>query len=90
MLHCEEILDISRVQSWHADALRALQNPAQEIDIDVSALQKIDTAGIQALLSVVKYVEAKGGRVKWSELSPAFINAAAILGLANDLRMSPN
>ena len=89
MLDCDEILDITRIQQWHDAAVQQIGNVADELNIQVSSLQKIDTAGIQALLSVVKYVEAKGGRVIWSELSPAFINAATMLGLAGSLRMTP-
>lgn len=89
MLDCDEILDITRIQEWHAAAVEQVGDLADDLNIQVSSLQKIDTAGIQALLSVVKYVEAKGGRVIWSELSPAFINAATLLGLAGSLRITP-
>ena len=89
MLDCDEILDITQIQQWHKAALQQLDDVTDELKIHVSSLQKIDTAGIQALLSVVNYMKAKGGRVIWSELSPAFINAATILGLTESLRMTP-
>lgn len=89
MLNCGELLDITQIQQWHSSALQQLDGISEDLNIDVSSLQKIDTAGIQVLASVVKYVEAQGHNVVWSELSPAFINAATILGLQNILRMVP-
>ena len=89
MLDCGEFLDITQIQQWQTAALAQLVGITEDLNIDVSALQKIDTAGIQALVAVVQYVEARGHNVVWSELSPAFINAATILGLQNTLRMKP-
>ena len=87
MLDCGEILDIARVTQWHASALQQLADFSDDVNIDVSSLQKIDTAGIQLLTAIVKYVESRGKKVNWSELSPAFINAATLLGLQDSLGM---
>ncbi len=89
MLDCNEILDITRIQQWYDAALHQLGEVADDIHIHVSALQKIDTAGIQVLLVIVRHVEARGKKVIWSELSPAFINAATMLGLHVTLGMKP-
>jgi len=87
MLDCGEILDIAQVTQWHASAMQQLANINGDITIDVSSLQKIDTAGIQLLTSIVRHVESRGNKVIWSELSPAFINAATLLGLHDTLGM---
>ena len=89
MLDCGEILDIAHIQQWHANAISQLDAMDGDVTINVSALQKIDTAGIQALAAVVKHVEARGDNITWSELSPAFINAATLLGSQEELRMRP-
>ena len=88
-LDCGEILDITQIQQWHVAAKQQLADVTDELNIDVSSLQKIDTAGIQVLVSIVKHLEAKGLRVSWSDLSPAIINAATLLGLTGSLRMVP-
>lgn len=89
MLDCGEIMDISQIKQWYDTTLPQLDDVQNDVLIDVSSLQKIDTTGIQLLTAVVRYVENKGKKVIWSELSPAFINAATMLGLQNVLGMTP-
>ena len=87
MLDCGEILDIAQVTQWRESALQQLADVSDDVTIDVSSLQKIDTAGIQLLTAIVQHVESRGKKVIWSELSPAFINAATLLGLQDTLGM---
>ena len=89
MLDCGEILDITQIKQWHEEATSKLGDVQADVNIDVSALQKIDTAGIQELTAIVRHIESRGKQVIWSELSPAFINAATMLGLHATLGMKP-
>lgn len=89
MLDCGDILDIAHIQQWYNSARQQLEGGTVDVTVNVSSLQKIDTAGIQTLVSIVKYVETQGNKVIWSELSPAFTHAATLLGLQNALRITP-
>jgi anti-anti-sigma regulatory factor len=88
MLDCGDILDITQIKDWHANAVKVLTTETDDVTIDVSSLQKIDTCGIQVLLAIVMYVKSRGKQVIWSELSPAFINSASVLGLQHKLGMT--
>src|SRR5579871_921325 len=50
-----------------------------KIDIDGSAVERIDTAGVQLLAAVVR----AGASLNWRAASPALVHAATILGLAS-------
>lgn len=71
-----------------ADVLQAqlagrLQEP-EAVTVDVSALQRIDTAGLQLLAAFVRDRRTAGRAVEWRGRAAALDSAASLLGL-NDM-----
>ena len=74
-----------------ADSLKAgltrLVNEARTVTLDVSALQRIDTAGLQLLAAFVRDRRAIARAVEWRGRAPALDTAADLLGLRGMLQL---
>jgi len=53
--------------------------------VDGSAVERIDTAGLQLLLSFVKHQASRGKSVRWLASSPELIRGSQLLGIAGIL-----
>lgn len=53
----------------------------QELQLDPSSLQKIDTAGLQLLHNLRRHLQAQDKTLSWQQGSSVLVNAAAQLGL---------
>jgi phospholipid transport system transporter-binding protein len=74
-----------------ADALKSglaklLEHP-DAVTLDISAVQRIDTAGLQLIASFVRERAAHGRRIEWQGAAPAFSTAADLLGLSSLLQV---
>lgn len=61
--------------------LAKLFDTADAVTLDVSALQRIDTAGLQVIAAFVRDRESQGRQVLWRGEAPALTAAAQLLGL---------
>jgi anti-anti-sigma regulatory factor len=66
--------------------LEILREPAS-VTLDIAAVQRIDTAGIQLITAFVRERESLGLHVQWRGTAPAFASAAHLLGVATMLRL---
>jgi anti-anti-sigma regulatory factor len=57
------------------------------ITLDITDLQRIDTAGLQVLTAFVRERAGLGRAVAWRGTSPALTSAAQLLGLTSLLRL---
>jgi phospholipid transport system transporter-binding protein len=55
--------------------------------IDGSAVERIDTAGLQMLVAFVHYQEKQARKVGWTAASPELLKAGKSLGVLKDLRL---
>lgn len=58
-----------------------------EIVFDVSAVETIDSAGMQLLLVVIQSLNEKGLTVQWSNLNDLFVDSVRNIGLADSLQL---
>jgi phospholipid transport system transporter-binding protein len=58
------------------------------VALDVSALQRIDTAGLQLLAAFVRDRRTAGRAIEWRGRSPALEAAAGLLGLNDMLELA--
>lgn len=79
-----EVLCISDVQSMHGRLKKALEKSIN-IEIKAGAIQKVDTAGLQLIISLKKDIDIQGGKIIWSKPTKALIDSARLLGLFEDL-----
>lgn len=68
-------------------ALKPLLDLPQEVTIDASAVQRIDTATLQLLVAFVVTRRAASRGVRWRAPSEALISSAWRLGLQEPLRL---
>jgi ABC-type transporter Mla MlaB component len=66
---------------------RRLHQP-EPVIVDVSALQRIDTAGLQLLAAFVRDRRTAGRTVAWRGRAAALEAAAGLLGLRNMLELA--
>jgi len=74
-----------------ADALKSALagrlDESEPVTVDVSALQRIDTAGLQLLAAFVRDRRTAGHTVAWRGRAPALEAAAGLLGLHHMLEL---
>jgi anti-anti-sigma regulatory factor len=74
-----------------ADSLKSglakLLEDSGPVTLDISAVQRIDTAGLQVIAAFVRECESYGRRVEWQGAAPAFTAAVVLLGLGACLRL---
>ena len=83
----DERIDISRAESVYSKFEEALQR-SESIDIDASAVERIDTSGFQVLVAFCRAVEKGGRKVRIINASDAFRSNAKLLGL--EAQLSPS
>lgn len=69
-------------------ALQAAVSEQRTTTLDASAVQRIDTAGLQLLAAFVRDRRAASRQVAWAGASPAFIERAKLLDLQAALQLS--
>ncbi len=57
------------------------------VTLDISAVQRIDTAGLQVIATFLRERESHGRQVQWRGDAPAMLNAAKLLGLSDLLKL---
>jgi anti-anti-sigma regulatory factor len=67
--------------------LAKLLDEPQTVTLDISAVQRIDTAGLQVIASFLLERESHGRPVQWRGEAPAFTSAARLLGLGELLKL---
>jgi anti-anti-sigma regulatory factor len=60
----------------------------QPVTIDVSGVERIDTAAMQVLCAFARDRQAAGGQVRWVGQAPGFVAAVRLLGLKKVLGVS--
>ncbi len=66
--------------SLKSELAKLLEEP-QTVTLDISAVQRIDTAGLQVIATFVRERESLGRQVHWRGEAAALANAARLLGL---------
>tara|TARA_R110002050_G_scaffold184151_2_gene317556 strand:+ start:84 stop:413 length:330 start_codon:yes stop_codon:yes gene_type:complete len=79
-LDCGVQLTITQLELWYLHCLKLLL-AGDSIYIDVSRLQKIDTAALQLLYQFYQQAQHYGIQVVWSDMSENFQDAVNLSGL---------
>jgi phospholipid transport system transporter-binding protein len=67
--------------------LAKLLDDSGVVTLDVSAVQRIDTAGLQVITTFVRERASQGRQVEWRGTTPALVAAAKLLGLSSFLKL---
>jgi ABC-type transporter Mla MlaB component len=69
------------------EGLAGLLDEPEAVTLDISALQRIDTAGMQVITAFVRERTGHGRLVEWQGAAPVLAAAARLLGLTSLLRL---
>ena len=69
------------------ERLANLLDEPQAVTLDITALQRIDTAGMQVISAFVRERAGQGRPVEWQGTAPALATAARLLGLTSLLKL---
>jgi ABC-type transporter Mla MlaB component len=69
------------------ERLAGLLAEPQAVTLDVTALQRIDTAGLQVITAFVRERTSQGRPVEWHGTAPVLATAARLLGLTSLLKL---
>jgi anti-anti-sigma regulatory factor len=67
--------------------LEKLLNDSEVVILDISAVQRIDTAGLQVITTFIRERESQGRHCQWQGESPAISAAIKLLGLDAMLKL---
>jgi anti-anti-sigma regulatory factor len=79
--------DITSVKNIHESVLPLLTRGFEAWSLDGTQVDKVDTAGLQLLLSLTRTLRARGISWRWSACSAAMFRAAGLLGLTQELEL---
>jgi ABC-type transporter Mla MlaB component len=77
------VADASSLKS----GLARLLDESGVVTLDIGAVQRIDTAGLQVIATFVRERESHGRQVEWRGTAPALTAAAQLLGLSSLLKL---
>jgi ABC-type transporter Mla MlaB component len=69
------------------ESLAGLLDEPQAVTLDITALQRIDTAGMQVITAFVRERAGHGRLVEWQGTAPVLATAAHLLGLTSLLKL---
>ncbi|TBW55436.1 STAS domain-containing protein [Marinobacter halodurans] len=87
-IDCGQVFGIAEVADVYARLYAAIEENL-DIKLDISRLERIDTAALQLLYGLERDAAAHGVRLCWSDPSAAFLESAGILGMPGFYRAPP-
>ncbi len=69
-----------------SELAKLLDNP-EAVVLDITAVQRIDTAGLQVISAFVRERASQGRTVEWQGVAPVFSSAVRLLGLDSLLKV---
>lgn len=67
--------------------LAKLLDESEVVTLDINAVQRVDTAGLQVIATFIRERESNGHQVQWRGHAPALASAAKLLGLGELLKL---
>jgi len=58
-----------------------------DVLVDGSAVERIDTAGLQMLIAFARHHAARGKTLHWTSVSPELLRSSQLLGVTEPLRL---
>lgn len=80
---------IGAAKAFVAVVGRALRKKPQVLVLDAAALQRVDTAALQALVVAWQAAKDAGVTVRWHGCSANLVSSARLLGLASAAGIEP-
>jgi len=84
---CGDALTISNVADLHGKLTLALEK-SSTIELDMHKVEKVDTAGLQLLISLQNELEKSNGNLLCKSPSEAFVEAVTVTGMTSHLTLN--
>ena len=81
---CGDALDIAHATALHSRLQKSLQK-SSTIELKADGVERVDTAGLQLMVSLNSEVQRCGGELIWKNPSKPLLAAARSLGLDHTL-----
>lgn len=88
-LNCGEALTIATASDFHQKVSQAL-NESSSIELLADSVSKIDTAGMQLVVSLKRELERIGGSLTWNKPSDVVTQSIVTLGLKSHFDIDKN
>ncbi|WP_144394483.1 STAS domain-containing protein [Pleionea sediminis] len=84
---CGEQLNIQHVEGLKDRLIKALDKEPEYCTLNVSKVEKVDSAGLQLLYAFLKESDKRKINIHWQNPSEAFLTSVALLGLSEELKL---
>ncbi len=81
-----KVLTIADMEAWQKKLI-GIFDLREPVSIKGGDIEKIDSAGLQLLLAIMKEADRAGVEIKWSSASESLRRNAEQLGLGTELRL---
>lgn len=81
-------LTIHHIENQFIDLKLAFQSAGDNIAIDASKIDNIDTSGLQSLLALIKDAQQHSKTVTWQNIPDTLKECASQIGLTDSLKLS--
>ncbi len=85
----ERDLRVAAAAATFASLRAAAQAKETRVSVDARQVEKVDAAGLQAVLAGCRLLAGAGKEVRWAGCSAQFTTAAELLGLSEPLGIRP-
>lgn len=87
-INLPDSLTIHQIDQNYSQLLEQLDVTEQTIEINGSAVESIDTSGLQALIVLIRHAQETSNQVSWNSPSDVLKQSAEKIGVHNDLLLS--
>jgi phospholipid transport system transporter-binding protein len=84
---CDAVLDIGHIGALREE-LEKLLADSHSVEMDASAVERVDTAALQLLTVFARAAQRRGIALTWRNTSDVFKRSAVLVGLDRDLGLS--
>lgn len=85
LIQLPENLTIHHIEGHFNDLNQKFNDMGDEIVIEATALETIDTSGLQALAVLVKSAQNSGKKISWQDTPEVLTSSAKKIGLEQEL-----
>ncbi|PLA75003.1 hypothetical protein CYQ88_03645 [Hydrogenovibrio sp. SC-1] len=88
IIELPENLTIHHIEEQFRELKIAFESDSETYKINATKVESIDTSGLQALLSLIKYAQDKQKNIVWDGVTDEVLNGAKKIGLVDKLLLA--
>lgn len=88
IIELPENLTIHHIEEQFRELKLAFESDSETFKINATKVESVDTSGLQALLSLIKYAQNKQKNIVWDGVNDELRNGAKKIGLVDKLLLA--